>query len=97
MVRVGTKNRPASAEEIEQVKGIFVEAINKSKEKTYIVTHHAIDVVEFYHADMPIFRVGSDESPASEDDLKAFEEEVEAAIKEKRPIITHHEVDVIFI
>lgn len=93
LVKIGSERRPASIEDILQVKKVFLDSYKLKNAK--IITHHEVNIIELHDHYTPIFKVGNDNRPASPEDITDFQKEVEAADSENRPIFTHHAVDVI--
>lgn len=96
LVRVGTKHRFATPEDIQDIKTMVLAA--KKDPQIKIVTHHAVKFIPItpLEGETVVFHVGSEEIPATEDDIIDLQSELAEAAAEDRPIVTHHLVRVTY-
>ena len=97
VIKVGNKNRPATDEDLEDIRQQY-EAIRSKKELSHFVTHHAVDVIKVregeYTNEMVIYKIGDDEHPATEEDINSFKDELEKCLKSGNPLIWHHSLSI---
>lgn len=94
IITVGNDNRPASNEDIEHV----CELITTAKDADLqIITHHAI---QFYPQKAPeegyhrFFQLGSEQRPASEKDIIAFQDAMESLYVHGGVFVCGHEIKI---
>lgn len=92
LITVGTNDRPASPDDVKEAKEEFL----KDKDLSVLITHHAFNITTINNSKdyLVLFRLGSEERPVLEEELKDFEKEYEEAVKERRPIFWNHLIDV---
>jgi hypothetical protein len=92
LITVGTNDRPASPDDVKEAKEEFL----KNKDLSVLITHHAYNITIINNSKdyLVLFRLGSEERPVLEEELKDFEKEYEEAVKERRPIFWNHLIDV---
>lgn len=97
LVRIGNKDRPATPEDIKdarkQIKAVLADP------ELSMVTHHAFDVLKVNPRPdcATVYKVGSNDFPATEEDIQDLQEELAAAQAEKRPAVTGHAVEVTYL
>jgi hypothetical protein len=76
LVRVGTRERPASPEDIEDIKNLVIKI--KGQPDLSLVTHHAIDFehVQPGYGETIVYHLGEEERPASPEDIEDFQKEL---------------------
>lgn len=95
LIRVGTVKRPASLEDILDIRQ-KVRELAKDKGLS-LVTHHCIEFEEVYCSSSDhrlVYKVGTPEQPATTADIESLQEELKDAAEECRPVVTHYAVQV---
>jgi len=92
LITVGTNDNPANPNDVKEAKEEFL----KNKDLSVLITHHAYNITIINNSKdyLVLFRLGSEERPVLEEELKDFEKEYEEAVKERRPIFWNHLIDV---
>ena len=93
IVKIGSEDRPATNEDLVFFRADLLKCV---KDKEELITHHDVVFEQNIRQgnNIRIYKLGSNEYPATIEDIEKFKKEVEVSEKEKRPIVWNHLVEV---
>lgn len=97
LIKVGTKDRPATKEDIQDIKQMVV-AVMKDQSLS-LVTHHAVvfEKIPTYDGIITVYKVGDEDCPASSEDIADLQKELTESAAEKRPVVWYHNLKIEYL
>ena len=96
MIKLGNDDRPASKADLDDVREIIRTVMKDTDEPLSIVTHNFVEFedVPHYPGCAIVYMLGTNDCPASSEDIENFQKELAEAHAEKRPVVAPHHVKV---